>query len=148
METPTTLRLLASTNNARDDLFTRLVGDLFFALGYDELRFDVQKSGCEIDILGSHRHERRRLVAECKAHKDKMGGSVEPIGRGVMTVNGHCTYLPGNQWILNDTYPQGKDRKQSPYLFHVATGRRVWLGHFHLPAEYRGRQRYPRRGDY
>ena len=22
-----------------------------------------------------------------------------------MTVNGHCTYLPGNKYILNDTYP-------------------------------------------
>ena len=24
---------------------------------------------------------------------------------GIMTGNGHCTYLPGNRWILNDTYP-------------------------------------------
>ena len=39
MKTPTQLRLLGSTNNARGDLFTRLVGDLFFALGYDDLRF-------------------------------------------------------------------------------------------------------------
>ncbi len=33
MDTPASLRLLASTNNARGDLFTRLVKDLFFALG-------------------------------------------------------------------------------------------------------------------
>lgn len=72
---PTQLRLLGSTNNARGDLFTRLVGDLFFALGYDDLRFDVHKSGCEIDIQGVHRVEPRRLVAECKAHGDKMGGA-------------------------------------------------------------------------
>ena len=75
MTTPTPLRLLGSTNNARGDLFTRLVGDLFFALGYDDLRFDVHKSGCEIDIQGVHRVEPRRLVAECKAHGDKMGGA-------------------------------------------------------------------------
>jgi hypothetical protein len=27
---------------------------------------------------------------------------VEAVGREVMTENGHCTYLPGNRWILND----------------------------------------------
>jgi Restriction endonuclease len=75
MNTPDTLRLLASSDNARGDLLTRLVGDLFFALGYDDLRFNVHKSGREIDIQGRHRLEPRRLVAECKAHADKMGGA-------------------------------------------------------------------------
>ncbi len=50
------------------------MGDLFFALGYDDLRFDVPRSGRELDILGIHRFENRRLVAECKAHKEKIGG--------------------------------------------------------------------------
>lgn len=85
METPSTIRLLASTNNARGDLFTRLAGDLFFALGYDNLRFDVHKSGREIDIQGRHRLEPRRLVAECKAHADKMGGAVLNKFLGVVT---------------------------------------------------------------
>ena len=60
-----------------------------------------------------------------------------------MTVNGHNTYLPqhDNQWILNDTYPQGKERLQTPYLYHVPSGRRFDLGHFPLPAEYRGEWR-------
>jgi len=65
---------------------------------------------------------------------------VEIIGRGVMTRNGHCTYLPGNEWILNDTYPD-KDRKQHVYLYHVPTGRTVPLGGFHLPPAYRGEWR-------
>ncbi len=73
--------------------------------------------------------------------EDKTGGKVEVVGEDVMTVNGHCSYLPGNEWILNDTYPQGKERLQSPYLYHVASGRREWLGHFHLPPEYRGEWR-------
>ncbi|MCL4201199.1 MAG: NACHT domain-containing protein [Pirellulaceae bacterium] len=75
MQTPTSLRLLAFTNNARGDLFTRLVKDLFFALGYDGLQLDVHTSGREIDIQGTHRLEPRRLVAECKAHAEKMGGA-------------------------------------------------------------------------
>ena len=73
--------------------------------------------------------------------EDKTGGTVQQIGAGAMTVNGHCTYLPGNQWILNDTYPQGKERRQNPYLFQVSSGLKVPLGHFHLPAQYTGEWR-------
>ncbi len=73
--------------------------------------------------------------------EDREGGAVEQVGAGVMTQNGHCTYLPGHQWILNDTYPQGERQLQCPYLYHVATRRRVSLGEFHLPPEYRGEWR-------
>jgi hypothetical protein len=64
----------------------------------------------------------------------------EVVGPGVMTVNGHCTYLPGNKWILNDTYPD-RDRNQNVYLYEVATGRRMPLGSFRSPAEYTGEWR-------
>ena len=62
---------------------------------------------------------------------------VEVVGPDVMTVNGHCTYLPNKRWILNDTYPDAA-RNQNPYLYEVRTGRRVPLGHFHSPPEYDG----------
>jgi hypothetical protein len=65
---------------------------------------------------------------------------VEVVGPDVMTVNGHNTYLPGNEWILNDTYPD-KERLQHPYLYHVATGRRAPLGHFYSPPQYTGEWR-------
>jgi hypothetical protein len=65
---------------------------------------------------------------------------VEVIGDGVMTVNGHCTYLPGNRWILNDTYPD-RERNQNPYLFHVTDRKRYPLGHFVSPKEYTGEWR-------
>ncbi|MHC4556568.1 MAG: hypothetical protein ACYTFW_10545 [Planctomycetota bacterium] len=65
---------------------------------------------------------------------------VEVAGKGVMTKNGHCTYLPGNIWILNDAYPD-EERKQSVYLYNVATGRTVPLGRFHSPPEYKGEWR-------
>lgn len=64
----------------------------------------------------------------------------EVIGEGVMTENGHCTYLPGNRWILNDTYAD-KERKQHPYLFDTRTNRRIALGHFYSPPEYNGEWR-------
>ncbi len=65
---------------------------------------------------------------------------VEVVARGVMTRNGHCTYLPGNEWILNDAYPD-RERKQPVYLYHIATGKVVPLGRFYLPPEYKGEWR-------
>jgi hypothetical protein len=65
---------------------------------------------------------------------------VEPIGLGVMTENGHVTYLPGNKWILNDTYPN-RQRQQQVYLYRVASGERVPLGSFAAPATYQGEWR-------
>lgn len=66
--------------------------------------------------------------------------AVEVVAPEVMPLNGHCTYLPGNRWILNDTYPD-QDRLQHPYLYEVSTGRRVPLGHFLSPPEYTGEWR-------
>lgn len=68
---------------------------------------------------------------------------VEIVGDGVMTHNGHNTYVPNtdNQWILNDTYPDRTTRNQSPYLFHVPSGRKVELGGFHSPPQYTGEWR-------
>ena len=74
MPTEKQIKLLASRSNERGDLFTRLVKDLFYTLGYDNLRCDVARTGREIDILGVHRYEPRGIVAECKAHVKKMGG--------------------------------------------------------------------------
>ncbi|MFN3324231.1 MAG: hypothetical protein ACK5AZ_12095 [Bryobacteraceae bacterium] len=72
-------------------------------------------------------------------YRDK-SDQVEVVGKDVMTVNGHCTYLPGNRWILNDTYPD-RERRQHLYLYEVATGRRVPLGEFHSDPRYTGEYR-------
>ncbi len=72
--------------------------------------------------------------------EDKTGGKVEIVGKSAMPQNGHCSYLPGGRWILNDTYPDGR-RLQHVYLYDVKTGRRVPLGHFHSPPEYAGQWR-------
>ncbi len=65
---------------------------------------------------------------------------VEPVGAEVMTGDGHCSYLPGKRWILNDTYPD-RQRMQHLYLFDTETGRRVPLASFHSPPEYTGEWR-------
>jgi len=65
---------------------------------------------------------------------------VEVVGKGIMNQNGHCSYLPSNKWILNDTYPD-KERKQHVYLYNVETHKKVPLGSFYLPPQYKGEWR-------
>jgi hypothetical protein len=68
---------------------------------------------------------------------------VVPVGAGIMTENGHNTYLGGghDDWILCDTYPSGAERKQTLYLFHEPTRRKVVLGRFRSPEAYQGEWR-------
>jgi hypothetical protein len=73
--------------------------------------------------------------------EDKDSGIVSEIGHGVLDNGGHLTYLRNNEWILNDTYPKGVRRLQTPHLYHIATGRRIDLGLFPQPPEYKGEWR-------
>jgi hypothetical protein len=64
---------------------------------------------------------------------------IEVVGDNVMTSDGHCTYLPNRDWILNDTYPQGGF--QQVYLYNVSSGRQIALGRFRAPEAYTGEWR-------
>ncbi len=68
------IRIMGSDSNKKGDLFGRLMGDLLLALGYENCRLNIHKSGREIDIEASHRTEARRVVAECKALDNLVGG--------------------------------------------------------------------------
>jgi hypothetical protein len=74
MPTRPPIRILAPPTNT-GDLFGRLVGDLFVALGYDEPHLNVHKTGREIDIEARHRTEPRSMRAECKATAAPIGGA-------------------------------------------------------------------------
>ncbi|MBN2269759.1 MAG: hypothetical protein JXN61_04040 [Sedimentisphaerales bacterium] len=65
---------------------------------------------------------------------------VEVVGKDVMTVDGHCSYLPDKRWILNDGYPS-KQRNQNVYLYDTRTGKRILLGAFPSPPQYTGEWR-------
>jgi hypothetical protein len=73
--------------------------------------------------------------------EDRDSGIVEEIGRGVLDPGGHLTYLHKNEWILNDTYPRGVRRLQTPHLYHIKSNRRIDLGYFPSPAAYAGEWR-------
>jgi hypothetical protein len=68
------IEILETEKNKKGDLFCRLMSDLFHALGYDEPRFNIHKSGREIDLQAQHRTESKIAIAECKAHNDAIGG--------------------------------------------------------------------------
>lgn len=72
--------------------------------------------------------------------KDDGSDKAVQEGEGIMTRNGHNTYLPGNEWILNDTYPDG-DRLQHVYLYHIPSQKRIPVGDFYLDQKYRGEWR-------
>lgn len=69
------IRILEPDSNRRGDLFGRLMADLFVALGYEQPRMNIHKSGREIDLSANHRLEPRRAVGECKATEDTIGGN-------------------------------------------------------------------------
>ena len=77
---------------------------------------------------------------------DRPGGMTKHpatlIDSDAMPTNGHNTYLPApyEDWILNDTYPIN-GRRQTVYLYHRPSGRRVDLGHFPSPPKYTGEWR-------
>jgi len=74
-------------------------------------------------------------------YEDVPGGRVEQVGVGVMGPgDGHCNYLPGNEWIVCDTYPD-KNHLQHVYLYHVPSNRRIELAALLSPPEYTGEWR-------
>lgn len=73
--------------------------------------------------------------------EDKDSGILEEIGHDVLDPGGHLTYLRNNEWILNDTYPKGVRRLQTPHLFELKTKRRIDLGNFSQPPEYKSEWR-------
>ncbi|TLD68510.1 hypothetical protein FEM03_22150 [Phragmitibacter flavus] len=62
------------------------------------------------------------------------------IGVDTIPRDGHMTYVPNtnNEWMLCDTYPDKVTREQTPFLLHIATDKRIDLGKFVLPADYKG----------
>lgn len=74
MPIPNSIRILERDANRRGDLFGRLMADLFIALGYEQPRLNIHKSGRELDLLADHRVESRRAIGECKATAEPIGG--------------------------------------------------------------------------
>lgn len=67
---------------------------------------------------------------------DVNSNDVEVMGEGVLTQDGHCSYSPDRNWVLLDTYPDS-EHNQHLYLYRPSDGKRVELGRFRLPPDFR-----------
>jgi hypothetical protein len=147
--------LLYNTDGSRFIFLHRWRGDRE-GTGFSTRMFTADRDGKNLYILDPH-GKTSHFIWRDPAHvlawawhpslgKDRFylyrdrTGEVQAVGPDVMTVNGHCTYLPGGRFILNDTYPD-RERNQNVFLYEIATGKRIALGSFHAPKEYTGEWR-------
>lgn len=65
---------------------------------------------------------------------------VEVVGHNKIKTDGHVNFLPGGNWVVDDTYPDA-DRNQEVFLYHMPTDRRISLGKFTSPPSYTGEWR-------
>ena len=71
---------------------------------------------------------------------DALKQEYEIVGKGILTTDGHCSYLSNEDWIINDTYPD-ENRLIELYLFNTKTSEKVILGKFYSDPEYTGEWR-------
>ncbi|HZF08782.1 MAG TPA: NACHT domain-containing protein [Thermoanaerobaculia bacterium] len=121
MPETTRIRILEPDNNRRGDLFGRLMADLFVALGYEQARLNIHKSGRELDLWADHRLEPRRAIAECKATAEPIGGDevnkfvgaldAEKKGKDKKPVTGYFISLSGFKETAVEQEKQGRRTK-------------------------------------
>ncbi len=119
MPEATAIRILEKENNRRGDLFGRLMADLFVALGYEQPRLNVHKSGRELDLSADHSLEPRRAIAECKATAEPIGGddvnkfvgALDAERGGKKSVTGYFISLAGFKETAVEQEKQGRRTK-------------------------------------
>jgi hypothetical protein len=63
---------------------------------------------------------------------DRRDDSRHVVGHGVLTEDGHCSFSPDRNWVLNDTYPDGYGLR-TLMLFRPDDGRRIDLARLYSP---------------
>lgn len=63
---------------------------------------------------------------------DEQQPGVQVFGEGTLTEDGHCSFSPDRQWVLNDTYPDRHDMR-TLMLVRYRDQKRVDLARLHSP---------------
>jgi hypothetical protein len=66
--------------------------------------------------------------------------NIDVVAEDTINSDGHVNYLPGGEWIVDDTYPDA-ERNQEVFLYHSLTDHRISLGKFKSPPAYTGEWR-------
>jgi len=121
------------------------MADLFVALGYEQPRLNVHKSGRELDLSAEHRLEPRRAVAECKATAEPIGGDAVNKFVGVLDaergdkkkhpVTGYFISLAGFKETAIEQEKQGRRTKivtlTGPQVVNELVKGRILIGKEH-----------------
>lgn len=128
-----------------------LMFDRWSGKGQPTRVFTMSKEGSDLRILSSNgashwvwRDSHHVLIWANEAYKlYQDNGSGESIEDLWIHPNGHQTYIPrtNNEWLLTDTYPQGKERLHKLCLYHIPSKKIKVLGHYHSPPNYEGEWR-------
>lgn len=116
MKLTAAIRILEEQSNQTGDLFARLMADVFVAMGYEQPRLNIHKSGREVDIFANHRLEHRSAIGECKATSTPIGGddinkfvgTLDAERRGRVGVTGYFISLsPVSEKVLSNRRGRG-----------------------------------------
>ena len=61
-------------------------------------------------------------------------GTIDIFGKKDLTVDGHCSFSPDGNWVLNDTYPD-EHNLRTLMLVRMSDQRRINLQRFYSPKE-------------
>ena len=61
-----------------------------------------------------------------------LDGHIQIFGEDILPEDGHCTFSPDRQWVLNDTYPDRFDMR-TLMLVRWPTGKRIDISRLYSP---------------
>jgi restriction endonuclease Mrr len=67
------IRILGDNDQVRGKAFENLMVQVLDHLGYTDFKTNIRPAAMELDIEASHKNQNKRILCECKAHKDPIG---------------------------------------------------------------------------
>lgn len=129
----TGLRLHECTDHPLPQLAVDFNPDAVGTFDYEKSEYQIShpmwKSDEEIIVWGPHNGS-----IHYHLYND-VTGTVQVVGRDVLTENGHMTYSRDGRWLLSDTYPDKLTDKRILFLFDTDTKIRHDLGVYYTPPD-------------
>lgn len=130
----TDLRLLECTDHPlpqlADDFDPEAVGTFDYEKSEYQISHPAWRDNDTVIVWGPHAGSiHYHLYQDCEE------GSVEVLGRELLTENGHMTYSPAGRWLLSDTYPDKETDERLLILYDTEQDQRYNIGSFYTPSD-------------